>query len=277
MSRLFERYLFDWRRIFINDGYHIEYSITDICNRRCKSCSHLAPLAKKANFVSREEFTRVVKLMRNLIPDAHTFWLTGGEPTLHPDYIKLLKILRDVYPDVYIGIYSNGIKLKEVERDIEFWDFVRENGVVWAVTNYDIPGQYFIDLFNKYDCKNNLAIIQSGKTFARLTNYSYGQSVSYEKYLQCGWERCKINIRNGRIFNCAASEFVDLFNDFFGEKLVLSDKDYLEINDKLTRKHIDEFRGPMPFCGQCDIRLRHRDVFRNECSQKRKCEWSDIT
>ena len=96
MAELKERYVFDWHRMFAEDKPHVEYCITDICDRNCKSCSHLAPLAKKANFVSREEFTRVVKLMRNLIPDAHTFWLTGGEPTLHPDYIKLLKILREV-------------------------------------------------------------------------------------------------------------------------------------------------------------------------------------
>ena len=71
MNRLKERYVFDWNRIYARDGYHIEYSITDICNRNCIACSHLAPLAKGANFVREEEFMQVTSVL-------HTFPRKGS-------------------------------------------------------------------------------------------------------------------------------------------------------------------------------------------------------
>ena len=275
MAELLTRYAFDWRRIFAADGYHVEYCVTDVCNRNCKSCSHLAPLAVRPNCVTTDEFTRVVKIMRRIVPQAHTFWLTGGEPTLHPEHIKLLGILRGIYPDAYVGIYSNGMTLKARENDGAFWDFVRENGIVWGITNYDVPKEYYEGLFAKHGCRNNLAPVQSGKTFLKLTNYARNKAATSEKYAEFGWERSKINIRNGRIFNCPASEFADLFGEFFGEELTLTDKDYLTIDDNLTRAMIERFRGPMPFCSRCDI-SRRRETFPNAPSRRCKSEWSAL-
>ena len=275
MAELIKPYLFDWRRIFTQDNYHIEYSITDICNRNCKSCSHLAPLALTPNFVTKEEFEKVVGIMQQLIPDAHTFWLTGGEPTLHPGIFELLEILRTTYCNSYVGIYSNGITLKKWERDKSFWAFMREKGIVWAITNYDMPKEYFENLFKENGCSNNLTIIQSGNIFAKLINYSKGQVVSKDKYLKCGWERSKLNIRNGRLYNCPSSEFADLFNARFGRHLTLDEKDYLIIDEKLKREDVDSFRGPIPFCSQCDISMR-RNIFINEPSRYDKSEWSSF-
>ena len=274
MAELKTRYVFDWHRIFAEDGYHIEYSVTDICNRNCASCSHLAPLAKHPNFVTAEAFAHDVRIMRRVVPDAHTFWLTGGEPTLHPGYMELLRVLRNTYPDCYVGIYSNGLTLRARENDADFWKFVREADIVWAVTNYEIPREYFEELFAAHGCANYLAIVQSGSTFAKLTNYARDQSVSREKYIKCGWERSKINIRNGRIYNCPSSEFADLFNGFYGEDLKVTENDYLAIDEDLTRHRLEDFRGPMPFCGQCDINARHH-AFPNRPSARDKLEWSD--
>lgn len=276
MPRLNERYRFDWKRIQFEDNYHIEYSVTDICNRNCKGCSHLAPLAKDPNFVTVEEFTRVTKIMHNCIPDAHTVWITGGEPTLHPEFMTLLSVLRDAFPDSYVGIYSNGSTLPKRENDEGFWRFIRKNGIVWAITTYETPQSYFENLFEKHGCLNNLTIVQSGTRFFNLTTYSVGQPVSEDKYNRCGWERIKINIRNGRIYSCPASEFADLFNAYFGAELKLDEKDYLVIDETLTRERIDKFKGPIPFCSQCDLTARHTKIFRNVPSERLIEEWSSL-
>lgn len=105
--RLRERYSFDWNRIYGKDGYHVEYSVTDICNRNCIACSHLAPLAKRSNYVSAEQFEHFMRLLHSALPDIHTFWLTGGEPTLHPQFVRLLAIAREIYSQAYIGIYTS--------------------------------------------------------------------------------------------------------------------------------------------------------------------------
>lgn len=274
MFELKERYEFDWRRIQFDDAYHIEYCITDICDRNCVSCSHLAPLAVSPNFVGRAEFERVVGILREIVPDAHTVWLTGGEPTLHPEYLTLLGILRAAFVGSYVGIYTNGATLVRHDGDGEFWAFTRANGIVWAVTGYDRGRRYFEDLFGRHGCANNLAYLHDGRTFFRLTDYSRGREVSDAKYAECGWERCKVNVRNGRIFNCPSAEFADLFAERFGIKTEVGEGDFLPVDGSLTRERLDRFRGPVPFCAQCDIRSRHKEIFANRPSNRVVGEWS---
>lgn len=269
-------YIFDWKRIQSEDAYHIEYSITDICNRNCACCSHLAPLAKSPAFVEVEEFRRVVKIMRKVIPDAHTFWLTGGEPTLHPEFVMLLQILRETYPDTYVGIYSNGTTLFNYESDEKFWDFIRENGIVWGITNYGAETDLYKDLFYRHGCADEYTFIRDGRMFFNLTNYSHDQPITKEKYEKCGWERSKINIRKGKIYNCPASEFADLFNAYFHTDLIITDHDYLIVNDDITRKQIDDFKGPMPFCGQCAAENRFSRHTHNRKSNCDISEWSEF-
>ena len=276
MSRLTERYVFDWERIKNSDGYHIEYCITDICNKNCAACSHLAPLAKSPAFVTEEEFVRVLRTLKKCVPDAHTFWLTGGEPTLHPQFLKLAKIARGVYKDSFVGIYSNGINLKKYEADGTFWEFVRENGIVWGITCYGEEARYFEDMFSGNGCLNNLAIVQSGKIFFNLTNYSCNQPITDEKYKKCGWEKSKINVRNGKIYNCPSAEFADLFNGYFGNKLRICELDYLVADESLTAERLVDFRGPVPFCGQCDLNKRYKKIFAKKKSRKKISEWSEF-
>lgn len=276
MKELKERYKFDWNRILNNDALHIEYSITDVCNRSCKSCSHLAPLAKETNHVSIEEFERITEILHKCLPDIHTFWLTGGEPTLHPRFKRLLEIAREIYTKSYIGIYTNGMTLNKNEKDETFWKFTRDNGIVWGITIYEGDIEYYETLFKGHDCGNNLAIVRTGRWFANLTNYSRGESISQEKYKSCGWERCKVNVRNGRIYNCPSSEFADLFNGYFGEKLEITPKDYLIIDKNLTRDGIEQFRNPMPFCSQCKIENRYTKNFANAQSRKEMKEWAEV-
>lgn len=272
--KLKDRYVFDWDRILHKDGYHIEYSITDICNRNCAYCSHLAPLAKSANFVGEREFEYTASLLHRLLPDAHAFWLTGGEPTLHPSFMRLLEISRNIFTDNHVGIYSNGITLAKREADETFWRVVRDNGIVWAITCYDNDGAWFERLFAKHGCINNLAILHSGKRFFNLVNYSRGQPVTREKYVKCGWERSKINVRNGKIYNCPSAEFAELFNGYFGARLELTDKDRLVIDENLTREQIDAFRKEVPFCSQCDLDKRYTIITDSTPSERKITEWS---
>ncbi len=271
-----ERYKFDFSRIFNEDSFHIEYCITDICNRNCASCSHLAPLAQKPNFVNKEEFHFAMNILSKLLPDTHTFWLTGGEPTLHPEFIELLDLASNAFSNSFVGIYSNGSTLEKYAHSAEFWKFMRKRGVVWAITDYGVPRDYYEELFGKNGCINNLTFVQSGAAFLRLTNYSRGQEVSESKFEKCGWERSKINIRNKKIYNCPSAEFADLFNEYFNENLVVSNRDYLEISENLTREQIEKFRAATPFCGQCDLSLRN-NIFINAPSKKLKSEWSSLT
>ena len=141
-------------------------------------------------------------------------------------------------------------------------------------------------VWNSYACKRRAVIerlrldtlhaVRYDDACERTTTTECTHSdICHAKYERCGWERCKINVRNGRIYNCPSSEFADLFNGYFGEKLVVTPSDYLIIDETLTRERIDEFKNPMPFCNQCNLEARSKKLFHLEPSKRRMEEWAD--
>ena len=59
--------IFEYTEITNHPLHQIEYSITDICNRNCKSCSRFAPLAKQPNKVGVEESIENTKIFHNIM------------------------------------------------------------------------------------------------------------------------------------------------------------------------------------------------------------------
>lgn len=268
-------YIFDHAEIIRHPLHQIEYSIIDTCNRNCRSCSHFAPLAKNANMASVEEFITNTELLHNILPDVHTFWLIGGEPTLHPHYTDMLKELRKIYCDIPIGIMSNGFGLFARRNDEAFWRFIRDNGIVWRITTYDFSPTVFQKIFDEHACSDLLSL-DVNNTFTKLAVLSETpQEISNAKYARCGWERLNIFVRNGRIWKCPTVEYIDLFNDYFGKQYAIGDGDFLTISPELTRDAVVEFKDkPAAFCKYCDIEKRFMPRFKAERSDRCVSEWT---
>lgn len=267
-------YIFNHAEIAQHALHQIEYSIIDSCNKNCRSCSHFSPLAKRANLVSVSEFTINAGILHEVVPDVHMFWLTGGEPTLHPEYMKILERLRNIYSNVPVGIMSNGYSIIKNAGNRNFWAFIRANKIIWRITTYNILPQTYIDLFVQNNCIDLLSLDEN-KTFSNLivlTNIK--QQSSIEKYKQCGWERMNIFVRNGCIWKCPAVEYIDLFNNYFNKRLLVHSDDYLHIQEGLTRSEIIKFKGvPSSFCCYCDLTKRHTIKFPVEESKRKISEW----
>lgn len=151
-------YKFNHWEIVNHPLHQLEYSIIDTCNKICKACSHFAPLAKQPNKVSLEEFIKNTKILHNIVPDVHTFWLIGEEPTLHPQYLEMLKELRSIYNDIPIGVMSNGYGIIQKKDDENFWKFIKENEIVWRITTYGVKPSIYRELFIKNGCADLLSL-----------------------------------------------------------------------------------------------------------------------
>lgn len=267
-------YKFDYEEIIKHSLHQIEFSIIDTCNRNCKSCSHFAPLAKQDNEISASDFVKQIEILHSLIPDVHTFWLTGGEPTSHPEYLVLLEKLRKIYKNIPIGVMSNGYGIHVRKNDRNFWDFIRENQIVWRITTYEVNPDYYIKIFEQNGCANLLSL-DNNNYFTKLAVLSEEvQPVTQEKYNLCGWERLNIFVRNGKIWKCPTCEYIDLFNNYFNKKFEISADDYLNIDEKLTREQVIEFKEkPSNFCKNCDLSKRARTLFTVVKSGKNISEW----
>lgn len=102
-------------------GRSIEYlriSVTDRCNFRCVYCMPEAGLEwlPKQDILTYEEITDVVRQLAPL--GLRRLRITGGEPTIRPDLVKLIRMLKDV-PDIEdIALSTNGVKLPAMAREL---------------------------------------------------------------------------------------------------------------------------------------------------------------
>ena len=95
-------------------GRGIEYlriSVTDRCNFRCVYCMPVEGLdwLPKKDILSYEEIAEVVRQLAPL--GLRRLRITGGEPTIRPDLVSLVRMLRDVGDIEDIALSTNGVKL----------------------------------------------------------------------------------------------------------------------------------------------------------------------
>jgi GTP 3',8-cyclase len=98
-------------------GRRIEYlriSVTDRCNFRCLYCMPAEGLTwlPKADILSYEEIAEVVRQLAPL--GLRRLRVTGGEPTIRPDLVRLIAMLRAVPGIEDIALSTNGVKLPEL-------------------------------------------------------------------------------------------------------------------------------------------------------------------
>jgi GTP 3',8-cyclase len=103
-------------------GRRIEYlriSVTDRCNFRCLYCMPSEGLTwlPKADILSYEEIAAVVGQLAPL--GLRRLRITGGEPTIRPDLVRLVALLRAVPEIEDIALSTNGVRLLELAAPLQ--------------------------------------------------------------------------------------------------------------------------------------------------------------
>lgn len=97
----------------------LEIDITYRCNMRCNDCNRSVTQAPENLQLSREDIARHIQdwIGRGYVWDRVR--LLGGEPTLHPDFLKIVDDLRAYRrahaPDMVIEVISNGFGARVTE------------------------------------------------------------------------------------------------------------------------------------------------------------------
>ena len=96
----------------------LRVSVTDRCNFRCTYCmpAEGLPWLPKAEILTFEEIARLVRLFVSL--GVRSLKLTGGEPTVRAELPKLVRMLRDLDPDVDVSMTTNGFLLDRLARPL---------------------------------------------------------------------------------------------------------------------------------------------------------------
>ena len=91
---------------------YLRLSITDVCNFRCSYC--LPDGYKKTgceSFLSQDEIVRMARAFARF--GAWKIRLTGGEPTVRPDFLKIAERIRDIEGITKLAVTTNGYRLPQ--------------------------------------------------------------------------------------------------------------------------------------------------------------------
>ena len=94
--------------------FTLQFAITSKCNLRCKHCYDDTEEHVHMPF---DQCTGVLDKFFNFCRQWNRFpmvWITGGEPTVHPDFWAILDYIKDSQDnptDCYVAILSNGINV----------------------------------------------------------------------------------------------------------------------------------------------------------------------
>ena len=90
-----------------------QIDLTNRCNMRCPICFANAGVTGMVYEPTYDEVTRQLQALRDLEPIPCTaIQFTGGEPTIHPDFLRIVSAARDMGFS-HIQIATNGIRLAE--------------------------------------------------------------------------------------------------------------------------------------------------------------------
>lgn len=79
--------------------------ITNNCNLNCSYCFTRNKINNVNDFISIEELYNILKFLNN----EKNIGLIGGEPTLHPDFENIVKILAEQNKNILL--FTNGVYL----------------------------------------------------------------------------------------------------------------------------------------------------------------------
>lgn len=233
-----------------------EIALAEHCNLNCAGCDHFSPLAEQA-FADFEETERDFDRLSSLFHGhAKEIRLLGGEPLLHPELIKFIKMARVKFPDADIVIITNGIRL--LNQQDEFWIACKDNNIIISPTKYPIPIDF--EAIEKHAAKYGVRYQYYGDS-AKFVKELYlpkldieGMQNGIKNFLLCTRANRCVYLQHGRMYTCSLAPTAQHFNKYFGKNLKENTYDSIDIYKANSSQEVMEFLAkPIPFCRYCMV------------------------
>lgn len=236
--------------------------LADDCNLNCVRCSHFSPLAERGkSYLSVEQFEQECKRLSELTAgDVEEFQLAGGEPMLHPQAHAFPYIIRKYFPKTQIVMITNGTLISKVGE--QFWQSCRDNALKLMVTLYPLKIDYKQLRQDLLDKGIDFEFGNSGDADKENAKVMWGLPLTLEgglnaKYNFDGCLCMQYVLRDGRLYPCANSAYIDLFNNYFNLKLPGPEANGVSLYEVKDLKELTEkISQPVPLCAYCDARKR---------------------
>jgi hypothetical protein len=114
---------------------------------------------------------------------------------------------------------------------------------------------------------------QKNKTMFSLALDKSGSQDASQSYLKCPMSNTCTILKSGKLYMCAISAYIDIFNEYFNQSFSVLDTDCIDIYKIQTVDEIFEFLSkPVPFCRYCTH--KYEETRTDWCvSKKIESEW----
>lgn len=228
---------------------------TQHCNLNCKCCTTFSPIAEEC-FLDVETYNNDMEKLAKITANKLTsFYVTGGEPLLHPRLTEIFDIARLHFPETPISFMTNGLLLLKMPE--VFWENCNKNNATISLSRYPIN----IDIDSIKTRANNFGVnfkYVGGDGVPVKKMWKYPLDLTGKQPLSRGYDICSqinlcITMDNGKIYPCNTISNIKHFNKYFNKKLEITSGDFLELRNVGNINEIYEFLcAPKPFCRYCN-------------------------
>ncbi len=248
--------------------HRLLFHVTDHCNLNCKGCTHFSNISPQ-RFIDPEDYRRQMSRLTSVFSDITEIFLLGGEPLLHPQLESFIETTRSAYPHARINVMTNGVLVPRMRES--FWESMKAADAWLLCDDYPAgPSKAEIDALAALHGVN-IEWTDPREEFYKLPIDLSGSQDAAASFRQCrGVMNCPV-LRDGRLYPCAYTAFIDIFQERFGvEGIEAGPEDSISID----AKPYDIMRflmRPVPWCRHCDF--EHREFYEWARSERTMDEW----
>lgn len=251
-------------------------NITNVCNLSCGGCNQLCGLYPKEKnwFLTMDELSKSINALRSYVlenwtradyPEENKFCgLYGGEPTLHPEFEKIIDMLHS-NEDLPFCIYTNGrtfqkemgmvdLKLhtgREISEQTMKLGMTRTSKfkVLHQFHTHEKNVAYRIDFKTKDMTRQFVPCLcapcdWSEKKMSKMDYVNQAKKVCYQ------WNNCESSVYKGKAYACHLAAAMDhMYNDGKNGWLIEDGKNPF----RKTKEEID--KQLCNFCNRCGYNL----------------------
>lgn len=258
---------------YFNDMFWLTIPLSLHCNINCASCNMFSPLCEPENYKLKKVISDLKKIQATGIK-LNKINISGGEPFLNPEIVDILVNIRDLYPDLKIVVYTNGMLIDRLS--IQQLELLKKCQLEFQITEYGINTEILQNVYYKFD---NLGIryivdyTNEKKLFYKKV-IDFDKSASIYEYINCQYYTyCfALFMYDGRLYKCPMALNADNINKYSEKKLERTEEDVLDVEAVGSTQQIYDFwRSYKPMCAYCP---RVSKAFTWRKSEQKIEEWT---
>lgn len=232
---------------------HIDYHVTDHCNLNCAGCNQFGTLAKPW-FIPLEQVQEEWQLIHDKNIEIGRIHILGGEPLLHPDLDKILIFLRELFPQIGIVVYTNGLLLPRLKEKL--LPIFKDYNIVLFLSEYPNVNVNYNEIKRGFPAVEGYRV-KNFMSVSLHTNPDFDNDKSFNSCNHNILWKCRL-LKENHIYPCSMIPNVNHLIEYFPElKDTALGRMDIEDNGIDVRTHtaeeVEEFlKHSVPACAFCN-------------------------